>query len=60
VDSDRCGLAGLWPIQPAAAEVYVNDVTVHLVKGELVPLTVLLQAERAGTWLYAGIGVKLK
>ena len=27
---------------------------------ELVPLTVLLQAERTATWLYAGIGVKLK
>jgi hypothetical protein len=37
-----------------------QSVTVHLVKGELVPLTVLLQAERTATWLYAGIGVKLK
>jgi hypothetical protein len=30
------------------------------VNDELVPLTVLLQAKRTATWLYAGIGVKLK
>jgi hypothetical protein len=51
---------GLGQSKPAAVEVYVNDVTVHLLKGELVPLTVLLQAERTATWLYARIGVKLK
>jgi hypothetical protein len=37
-----------------------QEVTVHLVKGELVPLTVLLQAERTATLIYSGIGVKLR
>jgi hypothetical protein len=47
-------------VAAAAAWAQHQEVTVHLVKDELVPLTVLLQAERTATWLYAGIGVKLK
>jgi hypothetical protein len=46
----------------AAAGAWGQDqeVAVHLVKEGLVPLTVLLQAERTATWIYAAIGVKLK
>ncbi len=44
----------------AAAWGQDQQVTVHLVKEGLVPLTVLLQGERTATWIYAAIGVKLK
>ena len=47
-------------IAAAAGWAQPQEVTVHLVKDELVPLTVLLQAKRTATWLYGGIGVKLK
>ncbi len=46
----------------AAAGAWGQDqeVAVRLVKEELVPLTVLLQAERTANRIYAVIGVKLK
>jgi hypothetical protein len=49
-------------VQVAAVAAWEQDqeVTVHVMKGELVPLTVLLQAERTASRLYAGVGVKLK
>src|ERR1019366_4024062 len=55
-------IEGLAVVLVVAAGAWGQDqeVTVHLVKGELVPLTVLLQAERTATWIFAGIGVKLK
>jgi hypothetical protein len=56
----RIGRLAMVLVAAAAAWEQDQEVTVHLVKGELVPLTVLLQAERTATWLYAGIGVKLK
>jgi hypothetical protein len=37
-----------------------QEVAVHLVKEELAPLTVLIEAKRTATRIYAGIGVKLK
>ena len=55
-------IEGLAVVLVVAAGTWGQDqeVAVHLVKGELVPLTVLLQAERTATWIFAGIGVKLK
>jgi hypothetical protein len=47
-------------VATAAAWAQDQEITVHLAKEELVPLTVLLQAKRTVTWLYAGIGVRLK
>jgi hypothetical protein len=55
-------IEGLAVVLVVAAGAWGQDqeVAVHLVKGELVPLTVLLQAERTATWIFAGIGMKLK
>lgn len=55
-------IEGLALVLVVAAGAWGQDqeVAVRLVKGELVPLTVLLQAERTATWIFAGIGVKLK
>jgi hypothetical protein len=47
-------------VAAAAAWAQHQQVTVHLVKDDLVPLTVLHQAKGTAIWLYAGIGVKLK
>jgi hypothetical protein len=56
----RIGRLAVVLVAAAGAWGQDQEVTVHLAKGELVPLTVLLQAERTATWIYAGIGVKLK
>ena len=55
-------IEGLAVVLVVAAGTWGQDqeVAVHLVKGELVPLTVLLQAERTATWIFAGTGMKLK
>jgi hypothetical protein len=47
-------------VTAAAAWAQHQEVTVNLVNDDSVPLTVLFQAKTTATWLYAGIGVKLK
>jgi hypothetical protein len=56
----RKGRLAMVLVATAASKEQDQGVTVQLVKGELVPLSVLLQAKRTATWIYAGIGVKLK
>ncbi len=44
----------------AGASAQDQELTVGLVREDLVPLTVLIRAERTACWIYAAIGVKLK